>query len=152
MLALTEALARTRTRTRTRTLTRSHLAKHAMLAEQPTIARAVAAASIAQARAGDAGGELNRDEIKQLEAPLKTASGKPLRAAFSMDVWSLGLIAYELFTAEPFFAGCSDDVALQVLSSASPLDVPLARIHDPQAQHLLAKVLARQSRRRPSTP
>ena len=86
----------------------------AMLSENPTLARAVAAASHAAARAGDGSQDLNRDEIRQLEAPLKLPSGKPLRAQPAMDLWALGMIAYELFVNEPYFAGCSDDVALQV--------------------------------------
>ena len=94
-----------------------NLAKLALLGENPTLARAVAAASQVANRAGDGSQELNRDEIKQLEAPLKMANGKPLRAQPTMDLWALGMIAYELFVNEPFFAGCSDDVALQGLGS-----------------------------------
>ena len=90
-----------------------------MLSENPTLARAVAATSSAANQAGGGGADFNRDELRQLEAPLRMANGKPLRASTAMDVWSLGLIAYELFTSEPFFAGCSDDVALQVGAGAA---------------------------------
>ena len=55
---------------------------------------------------------------------------------------------YELFTNEPFFAGCSEDVALQVLASAAPLELPMARISDMQAQHLLAKILLKKPKER----
>ena len=122
--------------------------KLALLSENPTLARAVAAASMAANRAGSGSGELNRDDLKLLEAPLKQPNGKPLKASPAMDVWSLGMIAYELFVNEPFFAGCSDDVALQVLASAAPLDVPSARIPDPQAEHLLSKMLQKRPRQR----
>jgi len=118
--------------------------------ENPTLARAVAAASNVAGRAGDGAVAFNRDEQRQLEAPLKMPNGKPLRASAAMDVWSLGLIAYELFANEPFFAGCSDDVALQVLASPAPLELPLARIVDSQAQHLLVKMLAKRPKERAS--
>ena len=51
-------------------------------------------------RAGDGKAGLNRDDIKQMEAPLKMPNGKPLRAQPAMDLWSLGMIAYELFANE----------------------------------------------------
>ena len=79
---------------------------------------------------------------------LKTPSGKPLRASPAMDVWALGLVMYELFTNEPYFAGCSDDVALQVLASAAPLEIPMARVSDLQAQHLIAKLLVKPPKER----
>jgi len=113
------------------------------------LARAVAQASSVINSAGDAQ-DFNRDELKQLEAPLKMSNGKPLRASVAMDLWSLGLIAFELFTNEPFFAGCSEDVALQVLASSAPLELPMARIADTQAQHLLAKILLKRPKDRAS--
>ena len=58
------------------------------------------------------------------------------------------MIAYELFVNEPFFAGCSDDVALQVLASQTPLDLPAARIAEPQAEHLIAKILNKRAKDR----
>ena len=81
---------------------------------------------------------------------LKTASGKPLRANVAMDVWALGLIFYELFTSEPLFFGCSDGVALQVVSSSGPIELPLAKLDDTQAQHLLQRMLAKRPRERPA--
>ncbi len=83
-----------------------------------------------------------------LEVPLKTAAGKQLRASPLMDLWALGMILYELFTNEPFFSGCSDDVVLQVLASPTALDLPLSRIEDEQAQHLLSKLLLKRQRER----
>jgi hypothetical protein len=53
-------------------------------------------------------------EQAQLDAVLRTVAGKPLRASPAMDVWALGMVMWELFTNEPFFSGCSDDVVLQV--------------------------------------
>ena len=38
-----------------------------------------------------------------------------------MDVWALGMVMWELFTNEPFFSGCSDDVVLQVLAATARL-------------------------------
>ena len=125
-----------------------NLQRLALLSENPTLARAVAAASRAANRAGDGSSEMNRDDLKQLEAPLKLPNGKPLRAQPAMDVWALGMIAYELFVNEPFFAGCSDDVALQVLASQSPLDLPASRIAEPQAEHLLSKILQKRAKDR----
>ena len=75
-----------------------NLQKLALLSENPTLSRAVAAASTAANRAGDGRGELNRDDLKQLEAPLKMANGKPLRAHPAMDVWALGAC---LFVPQP---------------------------------------------------
>lgn len=155
-----------------------NLEKQQLLSESPTLARAVAQASSVINSAGDAQ-DFNRDELKQLEAPLKMSNGKPLRASVAMDLWSLGLIAFELFTNEPFFAGCSEDVALQVtstdghgwpltatrchhggpriaipchqvLASSAPLELPMARIADTQAQHLLAKILLKRPKDRAS--
>ena len=125
-----------------------NLQRLALLSENPTLARAVAAASRAANRAGDGSKELNRDELRQLETPLKLPSGKPLRAQAPMDVWALGMVAYELFVNEPFFAGCSDDVALQVLQSQTPLDLPTSRIAEPQAEHLLSKILQKRAKDR----
>ena len=124
-----------------------NLGKGALLSESPTLARAVAQASSVVNTAGDVG-DFNKDELRQLEAPLKLPNGKPLRAAVAMDIWAVGLIAFELFTNEPFFAGCSDDVALQVLASSTPLELPMARIADTQAQHLLAKILVKRPKER----
>jgi serine/threonine protein kinase len=123
------------------------LGKGALLSESPTLARAVAQASSVVNTAGDVG-DFNKDELRQLEAPLKLPNGKPLRASVAMDIWAVGLIAFELFTNEPFFAGCSDDVALQVLASSTPLELPMARIADTQAQHLLAKILVKRPKER----
>jgi serine/threonine protein kinase/uncharacterized protein YjiS (DUF1127 family) len=120
----------------------------ALLSENPTLARAVAAASRVANRAGSGASDLNRDDLKQLEAPLKLPNGKPLRAQTAMDVWSLGMMAYELFVNEPFFAGCSDDVALQVLASQASLDLPTARIAEPHAVHLLSKILQKRPKER----
>ncbi len=132
-----------------------NLQKLAVQPENPTLARAVAAASLAAGRAGGdlrpELGDLRPDEVKQIDAViLQNANGKPLRASAAMDMWSLGLILYELFACEPYFAGCSDDVALQVLASTTPLDVPMARVPDTQAQHLVAKLLVKQPRERAS--
>ena len=96
----------------------------------------------------DGASHLNKDDIKALEALLKLPNGKPLRAQTPMDLWSLGMIAYELFVNEPYFAGCSDDVALQVLASAAPLDLPTSRIAEPQAEHLLRKILVKRAKER----
>ena len=127
----------------------ANLQKLSLLADKPTLAKAVAAASAAAARSGDpAAAVLNGDEAAQLDAPLKTESGKPLRASLAMDVWSLGMIMWELFTAEPYFVGCSDDVALSVLATGTALSLPLSRIDDVQAQHLLAKILVKRPKER----
>ena len=60
-------------------------------------------------------------EQAQLDAVLRTVAGKPLRASPAMDVWALGMVMWELFTNEPFFSGCSDDVVLQVLATTARL-------------------------------
>lgn len=125
-----------------------NLQRLSLLEENPTLARAVAAASHAANRAGAGSSTLNRDDLKQLEAPLKLPNGKPLRAQPPMDVWALGMLAYELFVNEPFFAGCSDDVALQALASQQPLELPSSRIAEPQAEHLLAKILQKRAKER----
>jgi len=117
-------------------------------AAKSAIARAVAAASQAANKAGDGSQQLNRDDVRMLQAPLKMANGKPLRAQPTMDLWALGMIAYELFVNEPFFAGCSDDVALQVLAGGAPLDLPMSRIAEPRAEHLLAKMLVKRPKDR----
>ena len=125
-----------------------NLHRHALQPENPTLARQVAAASHAASRAGDGSQQLNRDDIKQLEAPLLLPSGKPLRAQPAMDIWAVGMIAYELFVNEPYFAGCSDDVALQVLASNAPLEMPAFRIAEAQAEHLLSRVLVKRAKER----
>ena len=126
-----------------------NLAKLALLSEHPTLAKAVAVASQAAAKAGDpAKSVLSEQEQTMLDGILRTAAGKPLRASPAMDVWALGMILWELFTNEPFFAGCSDDVVLQVLATTTPLDVPQSRIYDVQAQHLLMKILSKRPKER----
>jgi len=123
--------------------------KMQLLEGSPTLARAVALVSQAASRGGDqSAAALEADEAAMLEVPLKTAAGKQLRASPLMDLWALGMILYELFTNEPFFSGCSDDVVLQVLASPTALDLPLSRIEDEQAQHLLSKLLLKRQRER----
>ena len=63
-----------------------------------------------------------------LDVLLKTTAGKPLRASVAMDMWALGLIFFELFTSEPLFYGCSDDVALQVESGKQFGNQTVARV------------------------
>jgi serine/threonine protein kinase len=69
-----------------------NLQKLGLVSENPTIARAVAAASQAANKAGDGSQQLNRDDVRMLQAPLKMANGKPLRAQPTMDLWALGMV------------------------------------------------------------
>ena len=111
-----------------------------LVAEDKALAQAAAAAS------GD--GAAGRANARHTDAILRNPSGKPLRAAPVQDAWSLGMILYELFANEAFFAGCSDDVALQVLAAPVTLELPTARISNTQALHLLQKLLVKKPRER----
>ena len=87
-----------------------------LLSDNKTLAQAVAATADA-ARSGGGGGSGTGTTIRPADVILKGPNGKPLRAGVIQDAWPLGMILYELFVNEPFFAGCSDDVALQVLTT-----------------------------------
>jgi len=109
----------------------SNLERLVLLSDNKTLAAAVAAASSAAQRTFDplqpgvplGWGRVscNVSGISRPQRPadilLRGGHGKPVRANEAQDAWPLGMLLFELFANEPYFSGCSDDVALQVLSS-----------------------------------
>ena len=64
-----------------------------------------------------------------------------MRATCALDMWSFGLILFELFARQPFFSDKPD--TMQQLASYAELEVPKDVVDDIQARHMLKKVLVK---------
>lgn len=64
-----------------------------------------------------------------------------MRATCALDMWSFGLIVFELFARQPYFSDKPD--TMQQLASYAELEVPKDIVDDIQARHLLRKVLVK---------
>jgi len=64
-----------------------------------------------------------------------------MRASCALDMWSFGLIVFELFCRQAFFADKPD--TMQQLASYAELEVPKDVVDDIQARHMLKKVLCK---------
>jgi len=142
----------------------SNLERLVLLSDNKTLAAAVAAASSAAQRTFDplqpgvplGWGRVscNVSGISRPQRPadilLRGGHGKPVRANEAQDAWPLGMLLFELFANEPYFSGCSDDVALQVLTASNDIEVPPAKVPNQQALHLLSKLLVKKPKERTS--
>ena len=73
--------------------------------------------------------------VRHLRLP-KTA---PATAA--LDVWSLGVLLWQLFSQQPLFLNEAE--ATTLLASHAPFAAPMGCVIDEQAHHLLLKMLVR---------
>ena len=64
-----------------------------------------------------------------------------MRAACTLDMWSFGLVFFELFARQPYFADKPD--TMQQLASYAELEVPKDIVDDIQARHVLKKLLVK---------
>ena len=64
-----------------------------------------------------------------------------MRAACTLDMWSFGLVIFELFARQPYFSDKPD--TMQQLASYAELEVPKDIVDDIQARHLLKKLLVK---------
>ena len=64
-----------------------------------------------------------------------------MRASCALDMWSYGLVLFELFARQPFFSDKPD--TMQQLASYAELEVPKDIVDDIQARHLLKKLLVK---------
>jgi len=64
-----------------------------------------------------------------------------MRATCALDMWAFGLVVFELFARQPFFADKPD--TMQQLASYAELEVPKDVVDDIQARHMLKKVLVK---------
>jgi len=64
-----------------------------------------------------------------------------MHAACSLDMWAFGLVIFELFARQPFFADKPD--TMQQLASYAEIEVPKDVVEDVQARHMLKKILVK---------
>jgi len=64
-----------------------------------------------------------------------------MKAAVALDMWAFGLIIFELFARQPFFADKPD--TMQQLANYAELEVPKDVVDDIQARHMLKKILVK---------
>jgi len=144
----------------------SNLERLVLLSDNKTLAAAVAAASGAAQRTLDplqpgvplrCGRASCNERAATCSGPQRPADillrgghGKPVRANEAQDAWPLGMLLFELFANESYFSGCSDDVALQVLTASIDIEVPPAKVPNEQALHLLSKLLVKKPKERAS--
>ena len=76
-------------------------------------------------------------------APTASANLATTPAAAPLDVWSLGVLLWQLFSGQPLFA--SEPEALAIMTSAAgALEPSMGCVTDLQARHLLHKMLQRE--------
>ena len=66
---------------------------------------------------------------------------KTAHATAALDVWSLGVLLWQLFSQQPLFLNEAE--ATTLLASHAPLAAPMGCVVDEQAHHLLLKMLVR---------
>lgn len=64
-----------------------------------------------------------------------------MRASCALDMWSFGLMLFELFARQPYFSDKPD--TMQQLASYAELEVPKDVVDDIQARHLLKEILVK---------
>ena len=64
-----------------------------------------------------------------------------MKATVAMDMWSFGMVIFELFARQPFFSDKPD--TMQQLANYAELEVPKDIVDDIQARHVLKKLLVK---------
>jgi len=80
--------------------------------------------------------------VRYLRRPAGVAAGTPVKtapASEAQDVWSLGLLLWQLFSQQPLIG--SEAEALTMLPSMRSVEPSLGCVTDAQARHLLQKML-----------